>query len=263
MKIEISIRGLSLCYRNEGFWNVVFVCDDVHPLNFKSNIAPVPPIPLELHKAGSDRDIFFGIGSSPVTSLEEGNAFKSIFNLAAEYAHGPGQLQVVRAQPSRDVVWMRIPSAALSAVESSENLYFVQEFKLGAPVLIIDRVARRICAAFELTDTDGLVMSITDKGKSFDHRFPFDDSQTLTLEFNNDCGEKCWENDFYHLYDWVRAKDGKQFVAGQIKNKEMLELRNPQKLENFVEKRLLVSPEFGNCDPTVIEPPPEIPAVSQ
>lgn len=258
MRIKILIKGLALCYADQDYWNVFFVCDEVHPLNFKHFDAGDPPIPKTLHKAGMNRNIIFNIGNSCILPPEKGRAYGSIFNLAADYAHGAEKLGGKRSGKT-DVVSMKIPSATLDADTLTEKRYFVQEAKLGYPVQIIDRIASCIKAEFDVTDTNGFTMSIRDDEENLETRFS-NNGETLTLEFNNDCGANCKEeNDFILFYDWLESKDGKKYVAGQIKNSELIVFSDPQKIENFLENPALWSIEHGNCDPATIDPPPNPP----
>ncbi|HEX8197783.1 MAG TPA: hypothetical protein VF571_16445 [Pyrinomonadaceae bacterium] len=261
MNVEILIKGLAACYREGNFWKVVFICDGIHPVNFlvHGEIHEQSPLQREF----SDRNISFtGVSDSP---LSTGPAFNSIFNMAAEdYAHGHDKLKLAR-NGSTKVISMLIPSAILDTYCLTRRKYFVQEDRRGAPVRIIDRVAAVISAKFDVTAMPGLTMIIKEKGvDDIPVHFPFVDGTKLTLTFDNDCGEFCHENDFYLYYDLVKDKTKKKLMAGQVLNSHMIRFSSTAKIGNLVTDTTIPicddgsdpSPDLGNCDPVVIEPPP-------
>ena len=259
MTVEILIKGLAVCFREGNFWRVVFICDGLHPVNFLHNEAPHAQSPLQ--RNFTDRDISFE-GAS-VSSPSPGPAFNNIFNMAADYAHKPGNLKLLRTGMTK-FISMLIPSASLDTKCLTKRKYFVQEDRYGAPVLIIDRVARIISAKFEVPGPAGLTMIIKEAGVP-DIRvpFPFQNGTTLTLTFDNDCGILCHENDFYLYYDLVKDKGWKKYVAGEIINSDLLHFTDTAKIENLVTDttipicNLARSADLGNCDPVMIEPPPD------
>lgn len=258
MTVEILIEGLAVCFTEGNFWRVVFICDGLHPVKFMHNGAPHALSPLQ-HNF-TDRNISFeGV---PLSAPSPGAAFNSIFNMAANYAHGTGKLKLLRTGRTR-FISMLIPSASLDTHCLTKRKYFVQEDRQGAPVLIIDRVARVICVKFAVPGPSELTMIIKEE-KLPDIRvpFPFQDGTTLTLTFNNDCGILCHENDFYLYYDLVKDKEWKKYTAGEIINSDLIHFTNPAKIENLVTDETIPacperSADLGNCDPVVIEPPPE------
>lgn len=158
---------------------------------------------------------------------------------------------------------MLVPSASLGTKCLTQRKYFVQEDRRGAPVRIIDRVASIISAKFEVTAATGLTMIIEEQGlPDIPVLFPFQDGTTLTLTFDNDCGQLCRENDFYLYYDLVKDKAGKKFVAGQILNSDIICFTDPKQIENLVTDPTIPtcdadrSADLGNCDPVAIQPPP-------
>lgn len=261
MNVEILIKGLAACYREGNFWKVVFICDGIHPVNFLVNGVSHAQSPIQ--RDFNDRNIsFMGVPDSP---LSTGPAFNSIFNMAANtYAHGRGKLKLARNGNTK-VISMLIPSASLDTYCLTQRKYFVQEDRRGAPVQIIDRVAGVISAKFEVTATSGLTMIIKEKGvNDIPILFPFVDGTPLTLTFDNDCGEFCHENDFYLYYDLVKDKSKKKLMAGQVLNSHMIRFSSTAKIGNLVTDTTIPifddgsdpSPDLGNCDPVVIEPPP-------
>ncbi len=248
MTVEIHIKGLALCYARDDVWNVVFICDDVHTLDFTEVDSGNTSVPL--HKTGKDRNVSFNIGSSPISNPVKGANFDSIFNLRADYAHDKTELKMNRTG-NTDIVWLKIPSATLDTAELTPRKYFVQEAKLGFPVRIIDQIAHDIKATFEITDGSNLGVSINDQEETIEMSFKYQDGKTLKLEFDNDCGDNCRENDFIYVYDVIEAVDGKKYVAGQIKNTNVVFSD-----ANGKNKNVILSAETGNCDPIGIDPPP-------
>lgn len=257
MTVEILINGLAICFQKDNVWNVVFICDDVHPINFKVDNVVHAQSPLR--KPGKVRSISFNIGTSPNLPPAKGSAFNNIFNMAANYAHGPGKLNIA-SSGTTDKISMKIPSATLDTESLTRNKYFVQNADVkGDPPLIINEIADIISATFHITDeVNGLIMTIKEEGAAdINIPFPFKEG-TLTLTFDNDCGNDCRGNDFIQLYDFVRATDGKRFVAGQVRAGSALLFSDPRRVENFSMKFVPFSSLNGNCDPAAIDPPPGI-----
>jgi len=250
MNVEILIQGLAVCFQEGNAWRVVFICDGIHPVNFLHNGTPHAQSPLQ--RRFTDRDISFtGVANSPAST---GAAFNRIFNMAADYAHGPRKLMKFEGNRRRKFISMLIPSASLDTHCLTQRKYFVQEARRGAPVRIIDRVAGVISAKFVVTDPAGLTMIIREQGlPDISVPFPFQDGTPLTLTFDNDCGVFCHENDFYQYYDRVKDKAGKEFVAGQILNSDVPAETIPICPNGDADP----SADLGNCDPVAIHPPPD------
>lgn len=266
MTIKILIGGLAICYKKDDFWNVIFLCDDIHPVRLTQSEADIKELPL--YKKGTNRLITFDFGSTPNPVSEN---TEEIFNMAAEYAHGRGALVVPR-NIEKTVIRMKIPSAKFNTHILTDREYFVQYIGdgtvIGDPITIIGRVAHIISATIT-TNTD-IKMTVEDEATGgetplpFTVSLPYADGATLTFDFNNDCREHCRGNDFLDLYHWVKDLDGagkeRRFVAGQIRNSVVngkLRVHRMAGDEEFLATKSLFSSLQGNCDPVAILPPPD------
>lgn len=250
MTVEIHVRGLALCFAKRDVWNAVFVCDQHHSLNFSYSGGGTTP----LHAIGRDREITFSAAGLVDGLPKPGQSFDRIFNLAADYAHGPGVLMEKRMSGNTDTVAMKVPSATVGMYLPTENNYYVQDAAyIGAPVEILSPVAKVINATFEVTGD--LTMTVGDiDGSSVGpvFSFPYVEDESLLLEFDNDCGGNCIENDFLQLYDVVQDPSGQKFVAGQVKVID----RDANAFDTTRPGGRTFDPQRGNCDPVGCEPSP-------
>lgn len=262
-KIQMHITGLSLCYFEDSIWNILFVCDEHHPLNFTH-----PAGVSELHIAGRDLAINFTQGRVEPNESPYGSNFDILFNMSAPYAHGVdgegnSNLEFLRKRAAgRDVVWLKAPASTLSIWKPTENPYFVQEQCYpGAAVEVIGRVGRE--AVVEFAVSSPVMMEITDPNDPTysDSVGPFGmEPDPFTLVFDNDCHGQCARNDFLDLYDVVRDKatvDGKvlKFAAGQTKRTLYNGTRQMPAFDLNVGETI-ESMDQGNCDPSGCHPAP-------
>lgn len=274
MKMVVFIRGLALCYIKDNFWNIVFVCDDVHPLKFTRLGSGTPP--ATLHENGKNQIINFNIGRTPETAPGKGRDFGSIFNMAADYAHGRKQLvETASAGGRTNAAVMQIPNADLDSYMLTDRDYFVQLYEssgsqvVGDPVEVIGRVSHIVTAIFDVTDAVEISVKDKESNAEIQHfSFPYADGTTVFLDFDNDCYDKCQWNDFVDLYEWVSDKTGKKFVAGQIKSqlingtRQVFSFKEDQHKEsekNVGIQGFMFNALQGNCDPVKIDPPPDPP----
>lgn len=252
--ITIRVLGLAACFYRQPYWNVVFVCDNVHPLDFMypegSGVGSA-----SLHETGRDLEIAFhspSVGPAPNPYENESGR---LFNMAADYAHGPNTLRIERRRKITDLAWMKVPTSVFGVSRTTDRQYYVQEQNFpGAPVKIIDPVAKDVVLTFGIEDN--LTMAVTDpKDPSYNREFKFDASGgNIDLDFDNDCHNKCTHNDFLDLYEFVIDGDEnqeRQFAAGQVEGDIPNAQPNGLKLLGGV-----MSPEQGNCDPSGIMPAP-------
>jgi hypothetical protein len=231
MRVEVTITGLAMGFTANDAWSVYLVCDADHMALYSAQGSnPVP-----LHQQGIDRDLLFVskglISKDPIP----GPGFDQIFNLAADYAHGPGNLKLVRSGNS-DLVTARIPSATIETVTLTDRNYYIQDVSsyVGAPPKIIPQVAMVIKGTFEVSDD--LDVSIVDNsGSQLLSTFRYVDNTTINIELNNDCQVEPQRNDSLDLYDFVQDPRGYKFATGQVRN----------------------SPSHGDCDPVIVYPPPD------
>lgn len=255
-RVEIHIVGLALCFFKNEVWNVVFVCDNVHPLEF-TYPRGTGTASSSLREANRDLDINFS--ADEFTRIDEpfGDNFWRLFNMAAPYAHGSGKLRIERRRNLTDLVWMRVPAATFDVIRTTDNNYFVQEQRYaGAPVEIIGQVGKEAVLVFEMRER--LAMNITDPDDgAYSRRYEFENgSGVIRLSFDNDCYANCTHNDFLDLYELVidgSAGSERKFAAGQVKS-TLINARRDE--SNSQTGFSIMSPQYGNCDPVGIEPPP-------
>lgn len=265
-RIEIYVGGLAACYysEDEGVWNVVFVCDDLHPLKLSY---PTASGTSYAYLREDNRDLEIRIDGGPFTHNDRprGREFSWIFNMAAPYAHGQEELVIERRKDITDLVAMKVPAATLDTWELTPNNYFVQELVgyPGPPVEIISRVAHVM--VLDLETAKDLILRVVDpKDPTFEKRFTFGaSSDPIVLQFDNNCHQGCDHNDFLDLYEFVvdyippgtsDPRTERQFAAGQISSPRSGILRASSGSRAGV---LNKSPQYGNCDPVVIDPPPD------
>lgn len=273
MTVNILIGGLAVCYNKDNFWNVVFICDKDHPVNFKQD--GTGDDPERLHQDKMDADISFDLGGSSISAPQKGGNFGSIFNMAADYAHKKNNLRLSQISRKTNALAMRVPSAELGTHLLTDRDYWVQDIgegtTVGNPVELIGRVAHILVAKLEIDRK--MTMSVKYKANEgaaaplaapipppFEKTFEFVDNKEITLVFDNDC-QGCIRNDFVDLYDWVKHVDKgkeKKFVAGKVKDELLNGQRrvHPNKSEETSSAKKILSALHGNCDPVVIEPPP-------
>jgi hypothetical protein len=259
MTVELQISGLVNFYtsKRQDFWHAVFICDADHPVTFKhADANDWTP----LHVQGKDRFISISADRARIPDSLQGDGFEQILNMARPEMHGAGNLSVKR-NGKTDVISMTIPAAKLGMIEETPFEYYILNTKKGE-YHNVGPVARITKATIELDDGNGLTMLVQDgDGTTELANFPFKDGESYVLEFDNDCGiAGKAENDFIRYYDWVKDKNGTTFWAGRID--EVLaeaEKNNDMKTKSFDEVVVILSVENGNCDPTVIVPPPKQP----
>jgi hypothetical protein len=230
MKVEVDLRGLAFCFAKDMAWNVYMVCDPDHPANYSANGSAQVP----LHQNGIDRELIFESEGMVFDVPKHGSGYEQIFNMAADYAHGPNALKFFRTGAT-DLVSARVPSAIVSANEFTARSYYVQDITtyVGAPPKIIPPVAMRIKATFEVSHD--LKVSISDaSGTRPLDTFPYRDGTTIKIQLDNDCRVEQQRNDFLDIYEFVQDRRGVRFATGQVRN----------------------SPSTGDCDPVDIDPPP-------
>jgi hypothetical protein len=241
MNIDLIIKGSAICYLKDRLWHFVFITDDTHLVKLSCSDPAVPP--QELRKPKTDRSVSIYVDGPDDSSPKKEPNFDEVLNMSD--LHGVNNLVVKRTHnPNREVVLMTIPTGRVSRKDLTAENYYIHQIKppghtrypLNVPV------AASIQLNLKLSGKHGLSMVVNDGGSPHVLRFPLDtyDGKTLSLTFDNDCGEECkTANDFSLYYDWVQDVDGEtQFIAGKDDTVKGLQ---------------------GNCDPVVVEPPPGVP----
>jgi hypothetical protein len=257
MNIEIRVSGLAAFYKNAvgDTWNVVFICDLVHPLKFKNGASAA----TELHMDGKDRFISISASKTIVPASIEGINFNKILNMAHPKMHAPGKLKVQRSGLT-DIITMIIPDATLGEYLDTDPINYYTINRDNGKFENKGKVTKTAKLTIQLdTGSKGFTMSVQDRnGTSELVRVPFVDGTTHLLEFDNDCGLGCkTENDFDLYYHWLKDPLGTRFWAGKITG-ALAEAEERKSLDNMSlsDIRQLLSSDNGNCDPVVVEPPP-------
>jgi hypothetical protein len=253
MIIKIEIQGLALCYRQGSYWQVVFICDNWHPVNFthtreREGARTVITSRKPLRTNGRDRHIIFDADGAAAPASPFGGGFSKILNIAGPHLHGTdanGKANVNRKRNGeREMIFMLIPAAALDTLLMTPETYYVAEDVPSPSKREIGQIAKIIGAEITLNEGAGGAMILNDGTDSAN--FPYQDGDIHTLNFDNDCGSNCGEidNDFRLFYDWIEDVDGKKrFIAGKVSP-------DPTAIEGTF------SSDQGNCDPGSIDPPP-------
>lgn len=218
MKVTISIRGDAMIYERNDAWNVTFITDECHKLNFSADGAAANSLRVE----GMTRFIAVKPKAPVSTNRGVGVDFDKIMNLNHPSLHGvdangkSNLLTMANSGPGRELVHMTVPIGTASGETLVD--YWYAEHPDGQRKPFDHKVARVIKIAFELNEDAGLAIEVQDKSDS--QTFEYGYAKRLELEFDNDCQGTSIENDFLHYYDWVRDKRSTpakqiQFVAGK------------------------------------------------
>lgn len=254
-KVNLKIRGLVACFldADEAQWNIVFLGDDVHPVNFTYKNSHGDPTTTPLRKKWSDLKAVFEPDSFIDALDRKGEGFNTIFNMAGGYAHGADKLRIHRRKKTTDLVWLKVPHASLKGGLLTDREYYVQEFNYpGSPAEVIPKIAKELNLSFSFEGS--LKLKVSDPADtSYNPSFSVQTGAgDIELEFDNDCDKHCTHNDFVELYELLMEHpDDRKFVAGQLKPRRYTDWGSPP-----VEEADAKSAEYGNCDPVVIEPPP-------
>lgn len=272
-RVTILVQGSSIVYFQRGVWNVVFITDTCHQVKFDS---PGPGALSVLAKAGADRTIGFSVGAGGFSTSvpPAAQVIDAFFNLSTGVLHGvrgatlsnlDNIVKPPLERPGRQYIHMTIPSGTMThkTVTAEPYLYrpvgetFNRPWGKG--------VAASFAITFTIEDPRGLTMTIRDPiSRDEILQFPPVDDQ-IVISFDNDCNDDKEENDFIHVYDWVRdiTNPAKKFEAGKHlypfvaeANPRMVPASEREKVTVLEDGTVTFDGLHGNCDPVIIEPPP-------
>ncbi len=269
-KFEVYITGLCLLFFRDNQWHAAFVCDRrYHHLNYSKLGKPTE----DLHWIGHDTFIEFSCENGFIGPGDpKPKPPDVLFNLYGDYAHGlSSQGEKVRNLKFRqlppngrttDLIVARFPPSELEVWTPTDGIYWVQEQPRkgkpgGKPVQLIGKVGREVVLRF--TANGPLqVKSTKEDGSPF--RSEYDRGATIILD--NDCKDGCDYNDFLDLYDVVsegEPEKDRQFACGQVAGGVLNgSYRDMRQMPKFRRGQLSVlNPQSGDCDPVLVEPPPE------
>lgn len=250
MRIQIEIQGLAACYRQGSFWQIVFICDDWHPVNFShTHNKTTVTSNKKLRRKGRDRTAVFDFNNAAAPLSPFGFGFERILNMAGQHLHGVDAVKKAKVKRKRsgssELIFMLIPDTALSTLKETDRPYYVEEENDHSTFKEIGKIASIVGAEITLENGTGGVMMFHDGDDEIE--FPYRDGDEYVLTFDNDCGMNCspGKNDFTMFYDWLkdRGNENKRFIAGKTDGGQST-------LDG------LMSGQQGNCDPVVVDPPP-------
>ncbi|GEM_PF-5910766 len=240
MKVKITINGDAMIYERNDAWNVTFITDEYHKLDFWADGVLVD----SLRRAGVTRNLSIITGSS--SPRKQGDDFDKILDMNHHSLHGLdslGNSNLIAKQnsgPDRELIHMTVPVGTVSGNNLVE--YWYAEYPGGTKHDLDQKVAREIKIVFVVEDESSVKVELSDPSKTYE----YPSQSTLDLLFDNDCEGLSTEDDFLHYYDWV--SDKRSTSTHQIR---------------FITGKKAApgaSPETstGNCDPTSVMPPPEL-----
>jgi hypothetical protein len=220
-KISITIKGLSIIYRMNGIWKVIFICDRTHKLHFLSS-KNTEPLVYHQDLAYSDRDRILNFTNSDVVPAEpaQGQDFDKVFKMIGEYAHKDG---IIWERKSFDngfllanytIVCLSVPNSIVYTKTLTRAHYKVHNL-LSNDKRDIGFVAKEVGIDIELRS--GRV-DLKD-GNNIIAPIPFETDGTIhNIILDNDCRDsECTNQDFFMYYRLLTdALNPRQtFDAGQ------------------------------------------------
>ncbi len=261
-EIRIQVDGAVILYIREGVWNLVFITEWCHPVEFHDPINR--PHRVILAGTTGNRLIRFSTdGDYPSAGRLNPEIVHEFVNLADPRLHGSGNLEVVSFRPPsrpvpprypRNYVHMTIPYGELSILRHSSKSYCVRDIKSNC-LQWEPSPAEAFEISFTLPDSSTLHMDVDEVGDSplMPRRSYSQSTSDIILTIDNRCHKEMGYNDSEHVYDWVKDKRGdRRFEWGDCM------YVCPDSVTDFI--GLGMSPAMfsrdGNCDPVIIEPPP-------
>ena len=249
--VEINIRGLAVCYRDDVAWNIVFLCDVNHPLNLEDPEGD----DTELHRDGKEFTCDFTAG---ILTRAPGPYPNGLFNLNGRQAHD-GNLRYLRRNEFHvDLIHMRLPSSHVELKDHSGLDYWIQEVRTnpGKPDRV-GPVAKKIAFTFEFDSEDISVIVGNRHDQVYNETFRARPGKTLKFHFNNHC-RICSHNDSLDIYDIViDGEEGneRRFVTGGVRDSDGNIPGHDPTRPTFDGQGFARSPPYGNCDPMGWDPP--------
>lgn len=246
--IQILVRGLALCYVKDDRWNVHFVCDDNHPLDFIDPSGPQSSIKQSGQIVEGEFSGDFDATSSSVVHPPE------LFNRNGGDAHNRRLRFLDRNCYVTSKVLVKLPPSLIEVVGES-RLHNVQEVGAATHPVAVAKMA--VVLRFNSVLRSG---SMRVKIGTYDKTFA-DNGTPLKFAFNNAC-TNCRGNDSLHLYDIViDGEPGaeRRFVTGELDHTNNVPDHNasfdcPE--HEDVSKAPILTYPHGNCDPEGSDPLP-------
>jgi hypothetical protein len=258
--LQIVIKGLALCFTKKSpdglqdVWHVLFASDQLHPLTYIVNGTKVDDL-----RKGKDLNITLECSDFGSSSFNPGN-FDSLLNLSNDvYAHGQtagvSNLKISKRGTAVDMIRLQVPNAKMT-VSDLIDVDILQVRPLPQkPKRVVDR-GKTITLDLETNAPLTVRVRDTSSVETFSH-VPAAAAGRIVLEFDNGCGRRCTHNDFEDLYSIVRhdtAQGEVRFLTWDADSVQSYE-GDGTIVGNALETSRM-SPEYGNCDPSSLNPPP-------
>lgn len=252
IKIQINITGLAVCYLDGDRWRIDFLCDNNHRLIFKNSSEPGKEESLADNQT-IDIDVIDPVTRGSSKNQDPNNHFMHIFNIVAD-AHTGGVDRVNPTLPGKHKVSMSIQHSKLGKHIFTNRRYGIKRAdRPNDQYRPLRRVAKVVSAEVELQNGGQFIFKVNGIPRSI----PFQNNTILT--FDNDCRNlthpECQPGDDSQLfYELIRGRENPPVRYKFTTIGEIIE-----RLRGKVNRRFFSHPD-GNCDPIVIDPPPDPPS---
>jgi hypothetical protein len=244
MQVTVTFTGDVIVYLIDKVWNFVFVTDHDHIALLKYNNLQLYPNGLR-DPAKKIRKLALNskhIISSPAS---KGPNFGNILNFSESYLHGVdpnnnSNVSVLQASGQfREIVHLTVSAGEVDG----DNLlsdYWIEDLTTGKVSNVGKPTAQAVKLNFMLDEGDSPILTLDEDGVSSPLQSWEYKAAGLQLYFDNECKGVGNRADFLHFYDWLYDKNDRKFLAGKPGTSGIPSADSMQ----------------GNCDPAMIEPPP-------
>jgi|GEM_PF-4752471 len=263
LNVEIHVKGSVALYCKDRVWHLLFVTDPCHDVSFIDGVHHTKPVSLGILE--SERSAKFTTGTEPSARGFEGAALGSFLNMHGDGLHElrPGQKARLGVHRNRKdghgLLHMTVPFGVIMVTKETAKEYFTQQTTAPSRKPFGRKVASQFVISYNVTDPKGMTLTLDPAAAGSPLVYPIDLGRVV-INIDNECNDVRKYNDFIHHYEWLRdstlTPDGKliRFIAGQEGAVDF-----PMPDEDYKATLGVLSPIFGDCDPVVIEPPPEPP----
>jgi len=253
--IKIHFKGLAACHYNGSNWEVFFVCDKTHLLNFYDISSSSPKISLSKAKSINIK----AEGSVVPRRLsaaqdEECRDFEKVFDMTAAYSHNNGvrrkQSGAESAGDQTDCVKLTLENAFFYSVEQTDKKYTSIELVNNRPTGFkrdIGYVTNVVGATIVFDGTGQLKVEV-DGVTIHSDDYDSDSGKLLELVFDNNCASgKCHQDsDFRMYYNLLEDK------TDESNKKREFEVKVDENVKPFDKNGLVMTPGRVNCYPVRI-----------
>jgi hypothetical protein len=195
--LNITIKGICICYLKNSVWKVLFPFDDCHKIKFsykKNNETETTPVSL----ASSNGSIVFEVQNA-TTTAQALTSFSKFVDLTDSFAHSNGL--VMQTNWSNIAVEMEMPNAEFFAAQEKGDFLLLDQTETNT-IHDYGKIGTVVGATIKIDTGGSLSMKVNGN-----EQFPlnnWEEGATYTLKFNNDCDSMSPnDNDFEMLYDII------------------------------------------------------------